>query len=149
MGHPVLVGSLAFQAPLVDEVEATVFEGIVGGQWDADEGQGAVVFGLLASGREDEVGGVGLGHGVEGWIAVVAEAEEGPGVLLVVAVDASTPKDAVGGAEHDAARGFEEDVGQGDAVAGKERFGGPSEVPFAGQRWRVPLVHELVRVAFL
>ena len=115
---------LAFESPLVDEVEAAVFERIVSGKWDANEGEGAVVLGLLAGGGEDDVGWVRLGHGVEGWVAVVAEAEERPGVLLVVAVDTAAPENAVSGAEHDAAAGVEEDVGQGDAVAGEEGFGG-------------------------
>ena len=55
--------------------------------------------------------GSGLGYGVGGRWAFVAQAEDCGGVFLVVEVNASAPEDAVGGAEHGAAAGVEEDVG--------------------------------------
>jgi hypothetical protein len=103
--------ALALEAPFVDEVEASVFEGVVGGEGDADEGQDALIFCTLACWSEDPMGWVRLGHRVEGRIAVVAVAEELDGVFPFVAVGASSPEDAVGRAEHGASSWLEEDVG--------------------------------------
>jgi hypothetical protein len=83
----------------------------VGGERNADEGEGTVVSGLLAGGGKEDVGGVRLGDGVEGRIAVMTEAVDGPRMFFVFAVDSAAPEDAVGGAEHDAPSGLEEDVG--------------------------------------
>jgi hypothetical protein len=45
---------LAFEAPLVDEVETAVEQGVVRGEGNAGEGEGAGGLGGVAGGVEDE-----------------------------------------------------------------------------------------------